>query len=57
MAPAEQPAAGANPLVMLTGQEWHCLISRVAIGTLAIVALGLAYHRLLSRQPYPKRWL
>ncbi|WP_250463722.1 HPP family protein [Microbulbifer litoralis] len=52
------PPAGANPLVvMLTGQDWHFLISPVAIGTLAIVAFGLAYHRLLSRQPYPQRWL
>lgn len=51
------PPAGANPLVvMLTGQDWQFLVSPVAIGTVTIVAFGLVYHRLLSRQPYPKRW-
>lgn len=52
------PPAGANPLVvMLAGEHWDFLITPVAAGALLIVAFGALYHRFISGQPYPKRWL
>lgn len=51
------PPAGANPLlVMLAGESWNFLLNPVAAGALLIVAFGYAYHRWISRQPYPARW-
>ncbi|WP_444931573.1 HPP family protein [Microbulbifer sp. SSSA002] len=52
------PPAGANPLVvMLAGEHWDFLLMPVAAGTVLIVAFGVLYHRLISGQRYPKRWL
>lgn len=52
------PPAGANPLlIMLTGEDWHFLLTPVATGALVIVAFGYLYHRGVSGQPYPTRWL
>ncbi|WP_148863551.1 HPP family protein [Marinobacter fonticola] len=52
------PPAGANPLlIMLTGEDWHFLLMPVAAGALAIVAFGYLYHRIVSGQTYPTRWL
>ncbi|MBH8580179.1 HPP family protein [Halomonas pacifica] len=52
------PPAGANPLVvMLAGEHWDFLLMPVAAGAVLIVAFGVIYHRLISGQPYPKRWL
>ncbi|MDC8803222.1 HPP family protein [Halomonas pacifica] len=52
------PPAGANPLVvMLAGEHWDFLLMPVAAGAILIVAFGVIYHRLISGQPYPKRWL
>ncbi|MAA63710.1 MAG: HPP family protein [Alteromonadaceae bacterium] len=51
------PPAGANPLlIMVAGEDWHFLITPVAIGALAIVAFGVVYHRGISGQRYPMRW-
>lgn len=51
------PPAGANPLlVMLAGEHWSFLVTPVAVGAITIVAFGYAYHRWISRQPYPDRW-
>lgn len=51
------PPAGANPLVvMLAGEHWGFLLMPAAAGTVLIVAFGVAYHRLISGQDYPKRW-
>ncbi len=52
------PPAGANPLVvMLAGEHWDFLIMPVAAGAVLIVVFGALYHRLVSGQRYPKRWL
>ena len=52
------PPAGANPLVvMLAGEHWDFLLMPVAAGAVLIVAFGVVYHRLISGQRYPKRWL
>lgn len=51
------PPAGANPLVvMLGGEHWDFLLTPVAAGVVLIVLFGVGYHRLISGQPYPKRW-
>lgn len=51
------PPAGANPLVvMLAGEHWDFLIMPVSAGAVLIVAFGVLYHRLISKQQYPKRW-
>jgi CBS-domain-containing membrane protein len=52
------PPAGANPLVvMLAGEGWDFLLMPAAAGAVLIVVFGVAYHRLISGQRYPKRWL
>ena len=52
------PPAGANPLVvMIAGEQWDFLITPVAVGAVLIVLFGALYHRYVSRQPYPQRWL
>lgn len=52
------PPAGANPLVvMLAGEHWDFLITPVATGAFLIVVFGVLYHRLITGQRYPKRWL
>lgn len=52
------PPAGANPLVvMLAGEHWDFLMMPVAAGAFLIVVFGVLYHRLISGQKYPKRWL
>ncbi|WP_240223450.1 HPP family protein [Rheinheimera hassiensis] len=52
------PPAGANPLVvMLAGEQWDFLVMPVAAGAFLIVAFGVLYHRLISGQRYPNRWL
>jgi CBS-domain-containing membrane protein len=51
------PPAGADPLVvMLSGAGWPFLLSPVLLGSLFVVTVAWAYHR-LSRTPYPRRWL
>jgi len=50
------PPAGANPLlIMLSGKSWVFLINPILIGCLAIVVLGLIFHR-VNNQNWPKRW-
>lgn len=52
------PPAGANPLVvMLAGEQWSFLLMPAAVGAVLIVAFGMVYHRLISGQRYPTRWL
>ncbi|WP_347331533.1 HPP family protein [Marinimicrobium locisalis] len=52
------PPAGANPLlIMLTGEDWHFLLTPVASGAILIVGFGYLYHRGISGQRYPERWL
>jgi len=52
------PPAGANPLViMFAGEHWDFLLMPVAAGAVLIVAFGVLYHRFISGQRYPKRWL
>lgn len=47
------PPAGANPIVVvLSAASWGFLITPVLMGTLAIVAIGTLYHRLLTGHPY-----
>ena len=41
------PPAGANPmLIMMAGQGWSFLFTPVLIGSVAIVAVGMAFRRL-----------
>ena len=48
------PPAGADPIVvMLAKAAWPFLISPVLNGAVAIVLIGLIYHRLVSRRRYP----
>lgn len=50
------PPAGADPLVaILAGASWSFLALPILAGTVAIVALAMAYHRLISRRVYPSR--
>lgn len=50
------PPAGANPIVVaLTKAGWPFLGTPVLAGSVAIVLCGLAYHRLVTRKPYPAR--
>ncbi len=48
------PPAGADPVVVIVAKAgWLFLLSPVLIGTLTIVAVGLAYHRWGSQRVYP----
>ncbi len=48
------PPAGADPIVVLTAKaSWPFLILPVLTGAVAIVLLAVAYHRAVSRRPYP----
>lgn len=48
------PPAGANPIVVAFMQpSWLFLALPVFAGAFAIVAIGLCYHRLVTRQRYP----
>ncbi|OZT73435.1 HPP family protein [Vreelandella boliviensis] len=52
------PPAGANPLlIMLAGENWHFLVTPVVSGAILMVGFGYVYHRFISGQPYPQRWL
>jgi len=47
------PPAGANPIVVvLSAAPWSFLLTPILVGTLAIVALGAIYHRLITGHPY-----
>jgi CBS-domain-containing membrane protein len=48
------PPAGADPIVAILAKAgWLFLLSPVLLGTLAIVAIALVYHRWGSRRAYP----
>ena len=48
------PPAGADPIVVILAKvAWPFLFSPVLIGAVAIVVIGLIYHRLVSRRRYP----
>ncbi len=50
------PPAGADPvLVLLAGATWHFLFVPILIGSVAIVLVGIAYHRLVTGKAYPHR--
>jgi CBS-domain-containing membrane protein len=50
----DHPPAGANPIVVaLTHAGWQFLAAPILVGSLAIVAMGAAYHRLVTRAKYP----
>lgn len=50
------PPAGADPLVvMLSGSGWSFLWSPILFGSILIVLLAWAVHR-LSGVSYPKQW-
>lgn len=47
------PPAGANPIVIVLGQAgWSFLLAPLLIGSIAIVLIGVLYHRLVTGQPY-----
>jgi CBS-domain-containing membrane protein len=46
--------AGADPIVVILAKAaWPFLFSPVLTGALAIVLIGLIYHRQVSRRSYP----
>lgn len=48
------PPAGADPLVvMVAGAGWSFLAVPVLAGTLILLAAAWAYHRFVSRRPWP----
>lgn len=48
------PPAGADPIVViLVGASWQFLAMPVLIGTLIILAIAIAYHKLITKAPYP----
>ncbi len=50
------PPAGANPLVVLAAQATPTfLLTPVLVGSAAIVAAALIYHRLVTGHFYPAR--
>ncbi len=50
------PPAGADPIVVIMAKAgWVFLLSPVLVGAVLIVAIAFAYHRILSRRPYPMK--
>ncbi len=50
--------AGADPLlVMLAMPGWSFLLTPVLTGTLSLVVVAIAYHRVTGRRDYPRYWL
>jgi len=50
------PPAGADPVVVILAKAgWLFLLSPVLVGTLAIVAVALVYHRWGSGRAYPSK--
>lgn len=50
------PPAGADPIVViLASASWTFLAAPVLAGALAIVAAGVAYHRIMGGPAYPAR--
>ncbi|MGF1723755.1 HPP family protein [Photobacterium nomapromontoriensis] len=49
------PPAGGNPLLIMIGghSSWTFLLHPILIGTLAIVALAVLYHRFIPGHIYP----
>lgn len=51
------PPAGANPLIMVHAHAgWHALVNPVALAVLILFVITILWSRLLTRQPYPRRW-
>ena len=49
------PPAGANPTVVLTtGASWSYLVSPILVGAMAVVVIGLVFHR-VTGTAYPAR--
>ncbi len=48
------PPAGGDPIVvLLASASWSFLAVPVLVGTVAIVLIGVAYHRVVSGKAYP----
>ncbi len=48
------PPAGADPIVViLAGASWSFLFVPILAGTIVIVLIATAFHRLISRKAYP----
>lgn len=48
------PPAGANPLLVFAAAAgWAFLLTPVAIGAAAIVAMGTVYHRVVQKKAWP----
>lgn len=48
------PPAGGNPLVVImTGAGWSFLVLPVLAGTLILLVIAFAYHRLVSKRAWP----
>jgi CBS-domain-containing membrane protein len=48
------PPAGADPIVVILAHAgWTFLLMPILAGTLVIVLAALAYHRCVSKRPYP----
>lgn len=50
------PPAGSNPAIVFLGHAgWPFLLFPVGAGALLLVLIGLAWWRIVMRQPWPKR--
>jgi CBS-domain-containing membrane protein len=52
------PPAGINPLLVVAGNlSWSFLAAPVLAGALMLTAFAYAWHRLVLRQAWPRRWM
>lgn len=51
------PPAGSNPvIIMLTHASWPFLLNPTLTGAVILSAIGLAFHTLTRKAPYPTYW-
>jgi CBS-domain-containing membrane protein len=51
------PPAGINPLLVVSNNlPWSFLFAPVLAGALLLAAFAFAWHRWVSRRPWPRHW-
>jgi CBS-domain-containing membrane protein len=52
------PPAGINPLLVVSNNlPWSFLFAPVLAGALLLAAFAFAWHRWVSRRPWPRQWM
>ncbi len=52
------PPAGINPLLVVSNNlPWSFLFAPVLAGALLLAAFAFAWHRWVSRRPWPRHWM